>query len=143
VPALCKRGGGSELGGLHTVNHPGKRKGYEDGIEENRQDDPRNPPHDVRPGATGSFWSSSGSIFWCLHLAYRRMRRLLRRQKLWFGSQTESGAKRVRLPPGRRGTGVGCMALLHNRPHRRDEIGAVMLQECAGYRNCSRRTQSK
>jgi hypothetical protein len=43
-----------ERGCLHTVNRPGKYKGYEDGIEEDRQDDPRNPLHDR---------SSSASIF--------------------------------------------------------------------------------
>jgi hypothetical protein len=38
--------GSFERGCLHTVNRPGKYKGYEDGIEEDRQDDPRNPLHD-------------------------------------------------------------------------------------------------
>jgi hypothetical protein len=115
VPASVKRRVGPfELGGLHTVNHPGKRKGYEDGIEENRQDDPRNPPHDVRPGATSSLWSSSASIQ-CLHFAYRRKRRVPRRKKLWFGSQTESGAKRVPLPRPRTGAGVHGAAAQQDR----------------------------
>jgi hypothetical protein len=101
-------------GGSHTVNHPGKDKGYEDGIDENRQDDPRNPPHDVRPGATSSLWNSSASIQ-CLHFAYRRKRRVPRRKKLWFGSQTESGAKRVPLPWPRTGAGVHGAAAQQDR----------------------------